>query len=250
MSRVERWERRAETPLMVAALVFLVAYAVPIAWPGTSQAVVRGCEALVTATWVLFGVDYAARLSLAADRRAFVRTHLFDLAVLVLPMVRPLRLLKLLAVLSVLNRTGADTLRGRVVTYVAGGTAVLVVTGALAVTEAERGDPDANITHLADALWWAVTTITTVGYGDRFPVTATGRSVAVGLMIGGIALVGVVTATIASWLVERVAADNEQEQTATRTQVAELAEEVRALRAELAAHGSGAPPAVGRAPVD
>lgn len=244
MSRVERWERRAETPLMVAAVVFLAAYAVPIAWPGAPGALVDVSGAVVTATWVLFGVDYVGRLALAEDRRAFLRGHLFDLVVLVLPVVRPLRLLRLVAVLSVLNRTGADTLRGRVVTYVAGGTAVLVVVGALAVTEAERADPDATITHLGDGLWWALTTMTTVGYGDRYPVTATGRFVAVALMIGGVALVGVVTATIASWLVERVAADNEQEQAATRAEVAELTDEVRALRAVLEARsGHDVPPA-------
>ena len=52
--------------------------------------------------------------------------------------------------------------------------------------------------------------MTTVGYGDRFPVTSTGRLVAFGLMIGGIALLGTVTATLASWLVETVAAEKEQ----------------------------------------
>jgi voltage-gated potassium channel Kch len=61
-----------------------------------------------------------------------------------------------------------------------------------------------------DAIWWAVTTMTTVGYGDHYPVTAGGRLVAFGLMIGGIALLGTVTATLASWLVETVAAEKEQ----------------------------------------
>jgi voltage-gated potassium channel len=52
--------------------------------------------------------------------------------------------------------------------------------------------------------------MTTVGYGDHYPVTAAGRLVAFGLMIGGIALLGTVTATLASWLVETVAAEKEQ----------------------------------------
>jgi voltage-gated potassium channel len=72
------------------------------------------------------------------------------------------------------------------------------------VLDAERGRPGANITDFGDAIWWAITAMTTVGYGDRFPVTGTGRFVTAGLMVGGIALVGVVTATLASWLVERV----------------------------------------------
>jgi hypothetical protein len=76
---------------------------------------------------------------------------------------------------------------------------------ALAVLDAERGKPGANITTFGDAIWWAMTTITTVGYGDRYRTTAIGRLAAAGLMIGGIALLGVVTATLASWLIEQVA---------------------------------------------
>jgi voltage-gated potassium channel len=53
-------------------------------------------------------------------------------------------------------------------------------------------------------LWWALTTIATVGYGDRYPVTGQGRLVAAGLMVAGIAVLGVVTASIASWLIEKV----------------------------------------------
>jgi len=61
-----------------------------------------------------------------------------------------------------------------------------------------------------DAICWAVTTMTTVGYGDRYPVTGIGRMVAFALMLGGIALLGTVTATLASWLVENVEAEKEQ----------------------------------------
>jgi voltage-gated potassium channel len=56
---------------------------------------------------------------------------------------------------------------------------------------------DANIITFSDAAWWAVTTMPMVGYGDRFPITGTGRLAAVALMVGGIAVLGVVTATIA-----------------------------------------------------
>jgi voltage-gated potassium channel len=73
--------------------------------------------------------------------------------------------------------------------------------GAVAVLDAEQDVQDANITSLGDALWWAATTVTTVGYGDRYPVTTTGRVIAICLMILGIALVGAVTASIAAWFV-------------------------------------------------
>ena len=58
--------------------------------------------------------------------------------------------------------------------------------------------------NVPDALWWSPTTVATVGYGDRYPVTRDGRLVAIGLMLAGIALIATVTAAIASWLVARV----------------------------------------------
>ena len=76
---------------------------------------------------------------------------------------------------------------------------------ALAVLEAERKNPRANLQCFGDVLWWHATTVTTVGYGDRFPTTAEGRFVGVGPVVAGIALVGVVTAALASWFVEKVA---------------------------------------------
>jgi voltage-gated potassium channel len=75
--------------------------------------------------------------------------------------------------------------------------------------------------------------VTTVGYGDRYPITQEGRYIAVGLMIAGISLIGLITASLASWLVERVSARDEASQAATRMQVEELAREIRELKALL-----------------
>jgi voltage-gated potassium channel len=76
--------------------------------------------------------------------------------------------------------------------------------GSLAILDAEQDAPHANITTFGDALWWAATTVTTVGYGDRFPVTTQGRFIAVALMAVGIGLVGAVTAAVAAWMVRQV----------------------------------------------
>jgi voltage-gated potassium channel len=82
--------------------------------------------------------------------------------------------------------------------------------GAVAVLDAERSAPGANITSFGDALWWASTTVTTVGYGDRYPVTTEGRLIAVALMVVGIGLVGAVTASVATWMVARVQQDKQR----------------------------------------
>lgn len=222
-----------EWPLMATAVVFLIAFGAPIAFPDEAEWITRLCENVVTAAWVIFALDYFVRLVMATDKWRFIRSNLLDLAVVVLPFLRPLRLIRLLALLSVLNRAGTRNLRGRVVAYTAAATALLIVISALAITDAERNERGASITNLGDGFWWAISTITTVGYGDTYPVTVTGRFIAAGLMIGGIAVLGVVTATIASWLVQRVAQVSETEEAATRSQVDELRAELADLRTRL-----------------
>lgn len=132
-------------------------------------------------------------------------------ALIALRMLRPLRLLRLLAFARVLNRSAAGSLVGKVSAYVAGTAMMALGLGALAVLDAEQDSPYANITTFGDALWWSATTVTTVGYGDHFPVTTTGRLVAVALMLVGIACIGAITAGVAAWLVAQVEADGRAE---------------------------------------
>lgn len=199
-----RWERLSEWPLVVAALAFLAAYAIPILHPGLPRWLSHLCWWTTWITWALFVVDYLVRLLLAESRRLFVVRHWLDLIVIALPLLRPLRLLRLIPLLSVINRRATTRLQGRVATYVVGGALLLAFVGALAELSAERHAPGATIVNFGDAIWWATTTMTTVGYGDTYPVTVIGRWVAAALMVGGVALLGTVTATFASWLVDRV----------------------------------------------
>ena len=235
-SRRQRWEHGADWPLTITAVLFLVAYAAPILRPDLVSPWPTICQLVTWAAWALFVVDYFTRLALSHDRAAFVRGNLFDLAVVVLPLLRPLRLLRLVALLSVLNRYAGGSLRGRVAVYVAGSTSLVLFVASLAVLDAERDAKGATITTFGDAAWWAMTTVTTVGYGDRYPITAGGRFIAGGLMLAGIALLGIVTASLASWLLDKVREVEEHAQAATRADMLTLTAEVRALRQELADH--------------
>lgn len=248
MDRLATWERRTAVPLTALAVVFLVAYGLPILAPGLPRPVHVACEAVDLAIWVLFAADFAVRLHLSDRRWRFLRTHIFDLAVLALPLLRPLRPLRVLIVVHQLNRHSVQWTRGRLAVYVATTTSLLVAVAALAVLDAERANPEAHIADYGDALWWSVVTITTVGYGDFYPTTGTGRAVAVALMLGGIGLIGFVTGSLATWIVEQIStADRPRD--ATKADVAELMAEVRAMRAELAELRQAAPPAP-RPPVD
>jgi voltage-gated potassium channel len=117
--------------------------------------------------------------------------------------------------LAALEKAVGGAIRGRVVVYTAGSAVLLVYAGSLAMLQAERSHLGARINTFGDALWWSMSTVTTVGYGDESPVTGEGRMVAVLLMVGGIGLVGAVTATMASWIVQRVAAEDSENRAAT-----------------------------------
>lgn len=205
LTAVERWERRTEVPLILLALAFLVAYAWPVLNPRIDPDLRTFLIAVSWAVWVAFAIDLTIRLWLAEDVRRYALAHWYDVALVVLPVLRPLRLLRLLTLVRILDRSAARNLAGRVLVYVSGAAVMAVVVGALATLDAEEDAPGANITTFGDALWWAATTVTTVGYGDRYPVTFQGRVIAVVLMIIGIGVVGAVTASVATWILGRVA---------------------------------------------
>ena len=233
-TKLQRWERHAEWPLAVAAVLFLVLF--------SRQVLVQpqGREAHIVwavdwAIWGLFVVDYVVRLCLADNRWHWFLRHLLDFAIVTLPLLRPLRLLRLLVLIEVLQKAIGDAFRGRIVIYTVSGVVLLIYTSSLAVFDKERYLHGATINSFGKALWWSITTVTTVGYGDVYPVTNTGRVIAVLLMIGGISLVGVVTAALASWIIERVTEEESVMQAATVAHVEELRNEIRALGKELQA---------------
>lgn len=226
---LERWQQITYWPLIIVSLVFIVAYSWQVIadLQGSAYTAARVCMA---ASWILFLVDYLVRLNLAPERGKWFRGHLFELAVVTVPALRPLRLLKALTLVNTLQRTAGTRLRSNIAVYGAGATAVLIWIAALAVLDVERGRPGANIETFGDAVWWAFVTVSTVGYGDFYPVTGWGRTVAAMLMVGGVAVVGVTTATLASWIIERASEGRDDDEPATRQQVRELAEQIAASR--------------------
>jgi voltage-gated potassium channel len=235
-SNLQRWERYAEWPLAAAALLFLGLFSVQVlARPHGREAYVLWVISWIV--WGLFIVDYVVRLYLASNRWHWFVRHLLDFAIVALPLVRPLRLLRLLVLIEVLQKAIGNAFRGRIVVYTVSGVLLLIYTSSLAVFDKERFLPGATINSFGKALWWSITTVTTVGYGDVYPVTNTGRIIAVLLMIGGISLVGVVTAALASWIIERVSEEEAVIQTATAAHIEELRGEIRELSEELRGRG-------------
>ncbi|GAA4912235.1 potassium channel family protein [Streptomonospora salina] len=241
-ARLQEWRNRTVMPMVAAAAVFLAAYSWPIIDSDLPAVWESVCSAALVVVWALFCLDYVVRLWLAPYRWSFVRRNWFDLLVLLIPALRTLRLVQVIVVLGLLNKRATMTMRASVSRYSVAAAVLIVFCAAVAVLDAERGEPGAVIHAFPDALWWAATTVTTVGYGDLYPVTAEGRLVAGVLFTAGIALLGVVTATLASWFVEKFN-EGQESAAATQKQMADLMEEVRSLRVELAARTAAVEPA-------
>jgi voltage-gated potassium channel len=226
--------------MAVLAILFLAAYAWPILQPDLGAFWRHACAVVNYTTWGLFAAEFVCRLILAPDRARYACRNAADVLMIALPVLRPLRLLRMLVLLRMLNRRATVTLRGKVVAYAIASTTLILVCASLAMLDAERHQPGANIRTFGDALWWAASTMTTVGYGDRVPTTGEGRAVGFALMLAGIALLGVVTAWIASWLVDRVRDAEAATQAATRGDIAALRAEIAMLRETIiATNGRG-----------
>ena len=176
----------------------MAGYAWPIINPNLSPALHSLCNWTLFVIWVFFAFDYFARLSIADDKRLFVRKNLLDLAAVALPFLPLLRAIRALAAVTVLSRRNRGSRSQQVTTSVVTLAFATWFVAGLAVTEAERHVDGANIQGVGDGWWWAITTMATVGYGDTYPVSPQGRIVGMSLMIMGVALLGTITASIAS----------------------------------------------------
>lgn len=164
---------------------------------------------LLVAEWVItliFAGEFFGRLWAAYDRRAYLRGHWIDLVSVVPPArgLRPLRLLRLLRLVRAfagVSRAMAHVPRlakHRGLVWMVAAWAAVTVLASIALYIAENGTNQA-IANPFDALWWGVVTLTTVGYGDVYPVTVEGRMAAMVLMLLGIGLYSAITAAVTSY---------------------------------------------------
>ncbi|MFE9767311.1 potassium channel family protein [Streptomyces sp. NPDC005808] len=209
-SSKDRWERLTEIPLGLASVLYLAAYAVRVLAHGLPTGRRDICLAVLFACWAVFVVDYAVRWRLSGQGPRFVRRHWLDTVVVVLPLLRPLRVVKVYE--AVQRRRGEPRLAlySRVIVYAGLSVTLLGFAGALAVYQQEHAAPGATIRTFGDAVWWTCATLATVGYGDVAPVTPAGRTIAVGLMACGLALLGAVTGSFSSWLLQVFSSEGDE----------------------------------------
>lgn len=200
------WEHRTSSTLAVLGLLFLVAYSAWVLVPEPAAWLIIAIAVVAAGSWLVFAIDMVARIALTdrGRRVRFVVSHPLDVLALFLPLFRALRVAGLLKHIPMLSGRSGSAVRGSVIAHALIYALVYIYVIALATLQAERGAPDATITTFGDALWWALVTITTVGYGDTYPVTGAGRFLAVLLMAGGLVIVGTASAIVVSYITERM----------------------------------------------
>jgi voltage-gated potassium channel len=209
-----------------------------------SEVFVRGRELLdrldLPFTLTFLGA-FTLQLGLAEDRGRWVRTNWLDVLIVVVaafPLLRllrvfrhlpGLRLLRLAWLAAILGEALRAHLRifghGHVHNILVAGVIVVFV-GAVLVHHTEETVAEANIKTFGDAIWWSVVTVTTVGYGDKYPTTPAGRVVGAGIMVLGIGLFGILTASLSSYF---LAQGQESELARLQAEVSGLRQEVAAL---------------------
>ena len=221
--RREIYERRSAFPVFLFGVAFLVGLIEAI-----SRDDVASGQRLMAIGWLGFAVDFVYRWVLDDRPRTFARRNWFAILAVIVPFFKIL----LIGYVFLRLATGRQRLSRRVQVYAAYLTVLVVAFGAAIVLGLERNYTGSNIHTYGQAIWWACVTVTTVGFGDYAPVSAAGRMVATVMLVNGVVLISVVTATIASRFVSEPAGVTGEAQAVTT--LAEIDRRLERIEAALA----------------
>lgn len=211
-SRLLNYEQRTSGLMLGLAFAYIAIYAIDVLATGLNSTLLAVISVVGNIIWATFIIDLAIRTYLAPNRWMYLAKHPIDVLAVALPMFRAFRVLRIITAGQWILTRGSRIAIGRTAAAITAGVALVAFVGALAILDAERSDPASTINNFGNAVWWAFVTLSTVGYGDVYPVTGTGRAVAVMMMVVGVALIGLVSATLASSLLVRLRGEEKTEQ--------------------------------------
>ena len=192
--RLQKIERRTELPLMLASFALMPIITGLYFWD-LSPVETRIYTVLEIAIWALFAIIFIIKLAIASSKLSYLRRNWPEALLVLIPVLRPLRIIA--AIMFVVR----DASRWRhLVTFetlIAYGIGIVLLAATI-VTTAEQNAAGANIQSFPDALYWSLVTVSTVGYGDHYPVTVVGKFTAVALMFFGIGIFAGIVAAIVS----------------------------------------------------
>jgi len=227
------------TPFQIAVLVLSLFVVVSLALelivpfsPETMQVLLY----VDTLICVVFFADFLQQFRSAPSKREYMKLGWLDLISCIPLMdfnqfariIRVVRLIKAIKSISMLTHALSKDKAASSLHFVIVTSLMMMVFGSIYILYLERGIPGANIDTAADAFWWTFITITTVGYGDYFPVTFEGRVVAIVLITTGVGMFGSLTAVLSSWILSPE--DERARDEAIKQEVVELRQEVRELK--------------------
>lgn len=198
---LDQLDRYTGPPLLLLSVIFTVSVIIGFA-PDLSDFWQDNLILVQWIIWAVFALDIMVKLAVAQQRVRYLRDNWVILLIVLLPFLRPLLILRGILAGVVAVRQGQRVAQRRGIDLALALAVVVVAACSVGVLVAEYQAPGANIRTFGDAIWWAMTTVTTVGYGDVYPVTPMGRGIAVLLMLAGITLFGFITASVAAFLVD------------------------------------------------
>jgi voltage-gated potassium channel len=219
--RLATWRRWTDLPLLLIAIGSLPLLLLEIVADRLSKSDQDFLAAVNVVVFIAFAVDYVAELAVTHHRIVYVRSHWASLSIVIsqflallpalgfLGILRGARALRVVGTLSRVVGIGAASkeqgrkfFKEKAASVAFGMAGFTLVTSAVGFTIAEDVGDGRRISSFFDALWWSASTITTVGYGDIYPVTAIGKVIAVFTMVVGVSTLAVVTARIAQFLIK------------------------------------------------
>jgi voltage-gated potassium channel len=219
--RLATWRRRTDIPLLLMAVGSLPLLLLEIVANRLSDGDQRFLTGVNIAVFIAFAVDYVVELSVTHKRTTYVRTQWASLLIVIsqflallpalgfLGILRGARALRIIGTLSRVIGIGAASkeqgrkfFKEKAASVAFGLSGFTLITSAVAFTIAEDVGDGRRVDSFFDSLWWSASTITTVGYGDIYPITAAGRIIAVFTMLIGVSTLAVVTARIAQFLLK------------------------------------------------
>ena len=198
--RATRWRERMALSTLILSLLYTITYVTPIYFYPMNHSLVEVFRWSNYLIWALFLFDYLIQLYLSSNRRKFFTTHFVELFLVIVPFFRPLRGLRALLFTSKASFSSKKSYIKSIPILIAVTTVLMILIMGAVILEIERFAPGSHITTPSDALWWALVTVTTIGYGDVYPVTTEGRLVAGVLIVFGVAMISALTASFAAWI--------------------------------------------------
>ena len=194
--------------LTVLAIAFLFSFSYPAFVSTVSTSTQRLLDYIQWISWFAFAIDLTYGVIKSDNWKRYLLKHPLDVLAVTLPFLRPLRVLRVISFGALALEKVAIARSMAVTVRVVITTVFLTYIAAVQMTIFEKDVVGSNIKNFGDGIWWAAVSVTTVGYGDKYPVTTPGKFLAVSILLLGISLLAVITATIAATFVQMTQSHN------------------------------------------